>query len=238
MPPSTANKSSPTLLAVGPWDRGEFAAVRDDLDPDRRWPTAPSLADASLSPLDLTTPAELILLAQPRPGVDTQSEIERCRAAWPLARIVVIAGAWCEGELRTGRPLAGVIRLYWHELAPWWLEAVHRLAAGQCPPWSAPLTAPGGAADLHSFATRMHTIHGNQPILAIDAVDLAVFESLEHALNSAGWQCRWQPRHRPEIWSTSDEPLPAAGLWDGAQLDADETQGLKTFCRRLAGASS
>jgi hypothetical protein len=236
MPRSTANEVSPTLLAVGPWDRGEFAAVRDQLDPHGSWPTARSLVDAWNRASDVATPPELILLAQARPGCDDQAEVERWRAAWPLARIIVVAGTWCEGELRTGRPLAGVVRLYWHEFAPWWREALRRLAAGGCPPWSTPLTGPGGAADLLSCGPSRHAIHFHQPVVAIDAVDFAVFESLEHALNPASWQCRWQPRRRPEMWCASGAISLVAGVFDGGQLDAHEQRDLERFCTRLQAA--
>jgi hypothetical protein len=222
---------APSLLAAGPWNRGEFLAVRTQLDPAGHWPTAPSLHDA-INHADNATPSpELLLLAQPRPGLDDQSDIERCRRACPLTRLIVVAGAWCEGELRTGRPPTGAIRLYWHEFPAWWRAGLSALANRCAPPWSYPLTS--GNTWCAPPASRVVPDPG---VLAIDAPTHAAFEALEQAVKPAGWQCRWEPRHRPERWSNAADIQPAAALWDGAQLDAGERHGLQQFCARLAPA--
>src|SRR5688500_17578842 len=68
--------------------------------------------------------AELILFAQSRPGRFRQEDVEFLHRAAPLARLAVLLGVWCEGEMRTDVSLRGVLRIYWHEwqakLAPLW----------------------------------------------------------------------------------------------------------------------
>ena len=234
----TPSREVPSLLAVGPWKCNEFVALRNELDPLGHWPSSLTLNDAVNHAENAALPPELILLAQPRPGLDDQSDIERCRRAWPLTRIIVIAGSWCEGELRTGRPPAGVIRLYWHEFSAWWRSALNQVAENRTPPWSHPLTANltsmCATAGSTSIAPRVHGQHANAPILAIDAPDYGAFEAIEQAAKPAGWQCHWQPRHRPELWSKPAGIHPTAALWDGAQLDAHERRALQQFCARLA----
>jgi hypothetical protein len=229
---------APSLLAVGPWNRAEFLAVRDKLDPHGCWPTVGSLIDAMDSAADFEVPPELILLAQPRPGLDDQSDIERLGRDWPLTRIIVVAGAWCEGELRTGRPHSGVIRLYWHEFPSWWRTALSDFAENRTPSWSNPLTASAtsicAAGCSPSGGPQVHTIRANLSILAIDSRDYAAFEAIEQAVAPDGWQSFWQPRHRPELASSSADNLPTAAVWDGAQLDADGLQALRQFCALLA----
>ena len=138
------------ISAVGPWEHAEFAALRAELDPQRQWTTVATLADLTAALADdsaenaaatnpfVPLPPELVLLAQARPGADDPSQLERLRAVAPLTRVVVVAGSWCEGELRTGHPAAGVVRLYWYELASWWRAAVAEWEANETPAWSEP----------------------------------------------------------------------------------------------------
>jgi hypothetical protein len=71
-------------------------------------------AEEALSSSDSESP-EAIILFQARPGSLSQSDIERLHRKAPLARLIVVAGSWCEGELRSGRPPQGVARLLWHQ---------------------------------------------------------------------------------------------------------------------------
>jgi CheY-like chemotaxis protein len=90
-----------------------------------------SLQDKGLCPV-------VVFLGQSRRGQFGADCIERLLRAAPLARIVVIIGAWCEGETRSGAPLAGTHRVAWHQaphVAPRELAA---LAAGRASIWSWP----------------------------------------------------------------------------------------------------
>src|SRR5215475_14097263 len=115
----------PTVLFLGDTEHADF---RD---------AAELLRDGSNSPVTPTSP-ELIVVAHSRPGAVCTEQIETVRRTWPLASIVVIAGSWCEGELRTGRPWPGVHRLYWYEFQEWWHRQLKLRAAGRCPDWARP----------------------------------------------------------------------------------------------------
>jgi hypothetical protein len=54
-----------------------------------------------------------LLLVQSRPGQISNREVERLHSAAPLARLVGLLGPWCEGEGRSGRPWAGIVRVPW-----------------------------------------------------------------------------------------------------------------------------
>jgi hypothetical protein len=75
---------------------------------------APSPDSAALSPDSEAIP-QAIVLFQARPGSIRQSDVERLHCLAPLARLIVVAGPWCEGELRSGRPIQGVTRILWHQ---------------------------------------------------------------------------------------------------------------------------
>ncbi|MBL9163677.1 MAG: hypothetical protein JNL18_13165 [Planctomycetaceae bacterium] len=234
----------PTLVAVGPWEQAEFAALRAELDPARQWPmvvTLEDLADAlsgkqsdgTAATLGMgTLPPEVALLAQPRPGSDEQSQLERLRTLAPLTRVIVVAGTWCEGELRTGRPPTGVVRLYWYEFAAWWRAALAEWRSQGAPPWSAPLddVRAGQATAVIKPRERDHVIPADEYVIAVDAVDFAVFETMAAVLGPYGWRCEWAPRHRPEL-GTSLRPV--AAIWDGGQMSASELAALHEFAARL-----
>lgn len=225
----------PSLIAVGPWELTEFAAVRREVDPRGEWPCAATLGDVVRAIAAGGTPPELILLAQPRPGVDDPEALEELRRTAPLTRVIVVAGAWCEGELRTGRPLPGVVRLYWYELAPWWRAACAAIARGATPAWSAPLDEPRAGQMSAYIATPVGgnelPVSGNERgAIAVDAVDFAVFETLAEALSPWGWRCEWMPRHRPQLCGHElASPAPVAGIWDGGQLSDHELASLTAF---------
>ena len=237
MPPSP-----PPLVAAGPWDRGEFAALRAELDLRREWPTVATLGALieQIGSQDgaASATAEVILLAQPTPGENHQPAIETLRNVAPLARIICVAGSWCEGELRTGRPPDGVIRLYWYEFAPWWRATIETAAAGRTPAWSEPLDDPrsGRQTPLSEAAVTRAREHANTPrLLAVDAIDFAVFETLASVLASIGWQCEWRPRGRHEhaLAATFD-----AAIWDGGQLAGNELEALSAFAAAIHGANA
>ena len=227
-------ESVPALLAAGPWRAGEFVVVRRAVDPQDAWPLAPSLREAVEKIALAETPPELVLLAQSRPGCDEQADVELLREVAPLTRVVVVAGSWCEGELRTGRPLAGVIRLYWHEFPAWWRAGLACLARRESPPWAEPLDdLRSGQASrwIPAMPRAARNTDINDSLVAIDATDFAVFETLAASLSGDGWQCVWQPRHRPSLIDPSHAP--AAGIWDGSQLHASEAESLAAFSARL-----
>jgi hypothetical protein len=228
-------RPSPDVLLAGPWHAGEFALLLETLDPQRRWPASATLADAVMKVSQSESPPELVFLAQERPGVDSQTDVERLREVAPLTRIIVVAGTWCEGELRTGRPLTGVLRLYWYELLPWWRSAIERVVSGASPPWSEPLTEvragqlvrydkPAGGSGMAQ--------QSNARAIAVNTKDYCAFEPLANGLRLWGWNCHWQPRHRPGLNEALGSPL-AAAIWDGGQLNEDELQGLREFCNRM-----
>ncbi len=45
--------------------------------------------------------------------------------AIPLSRLVVLLGSWCEGETRTGKPLAGFVRIGWCDFVPRFSGLIH-----------------------------------------------------------------------------------------------------------------
>ncbi len=49
-------------------------------------------------------------------------------------------GSWSEGEERSGDPLPGAQRVYWHRWTAWWTAQQELLAAQRCPDWGQAIT--------------------------------------------------------------------------------------------------
>jgi hypothetical protein len=226
--------AQPTVWVVGPWTRGEFSSVRDRLDPGHAWVDVSTLAGATARIDGGELPPEVLLLAQPRPGVNAQEHLDRLYATAPLVRVAVVAGTWCEGEMRTGRPLQGSLRLYWHELPAWWEGAQRDRSAGRAPPWSLPVE-PWAAAAWRDHPGAGMDAQAARAVVAIDARDFATFETLSAALAGLGWRCIWTPRGRKlaDAGRASDAASATAGIWDGGQLDPAECNALQRFCKQF-----
>src|SRR2546427_7236671 len=68
-------------------------------------------ADSNLRTVEAANAPIAMVLVQSRPGQISRGSVERLHAAAPLARLVALVGTWCDGELRSGRPWPGVVRV-------------------------------------------------------------------------------------------------------------------------------
>jgi hypothetical protein len=244
------------LLLAGPWDRAEFAAIRQPIERRYRLPWVASLQAAATHATADATAIEAVLVAVPRPQDLDLTHLHQLTRAAPLLRTVLVAGTWCEGEWRTGCPPRGMQRIYWHEL-PAWLGHAHRaIACGAAPPWSQASSdmhpgswaAPAAGACATSGSSVLDRVVAPGPPrdslwIAIDAIDAATFEAVAQGLATAGWRSVWWPRYRPDLWpgskpsgvfeSPNTSPAIAGGVWVGTQLDSEEAGQLRRFGQRL-----
>jgi hypothetical protein len=207
----------------------EFASVRHQIDPLSTWPSCHTLRQAAGLLEQQAVAPELLLLAQPRPGYYAQSMLAYLRSLAPLTRIVLVAGSWCEGELRTGQPAHGVLRLYWYDLAAWWREAMACQTAARCPPWSEPLE-DGYAGRLRTSSSLPEIVQKRADgLVEVDTLQYETFAALATVLTSAGWSAVWQRHNLPPTTTAGT----TAGIWDGGQLDPPEIDQLANFCQSL-----
>lgn len=130
-----------SILLIGDASRREFAAA---IEFTRSVAQVQHHHEASAAIEHLATAVEspeLILLAQRWPGEFSGPELDSLQSAAPLARIVCLVGSWSEGEARSGRPWPGMVRV---EAVAWPArlgQDLERLARGEAPSWSLPITA-------------------------------------------------------------------------------------------------
>lgn len=92
-------------------------------------------------PAEADPATDVVLLLQSRPGEWLAGRVAAWRRAAPCARWIVIGGPWCGGEARSGRPLAGAVRLDGLQAARELPRLLASLARGARHPATLPPTA-------------------------------------------------------------------------------------------------
>jgi hypothetical protein len=166
---------------------------------------------------------ELVVVAHSRPGSVGIEQLQSLRRSSPLASVVVLAGSWCEGELRTGRAWPGVYRLYWYEFPAWWRRQLTLRAAGCCPDWSRSEEQRMARVALRPVGTKRYA-----GFIILNA-DATTCDTLADVLSEARYASV-----RATAGSGSAIRGADAAIWDGAQLSGDEERKLSRFCASLA----
>lgn len=169
---------------------------------------------------------DLIVVLQSRPGEFSADSVEQLHQLWPLARLVVLLGSWCEGEVRSGKPAPGVWRLYWYEFR----IRVAPFLEGHAVPASSSWTLPRSATENERLLLDLNSPpHLEAGVVAIAAASRASYESLSDACTTFGFRTYWY-RHPS---SFSSVPT-VAGIWDVRPSDASEWFLIEEFARGIS----
>jgi hypothetical protein len=205
---SSAETPGFVIVCVGRTNRSEFSDVLPSLAPWGTVLTAPTPRAARTQLTHESLTPDVIVVAQSYPGEFTDEQIDDLRRDAPLARVVAVLGTWCEGEMRSGTPWSGAVRVYWHQWKPHCHLEMQRLLAGRESLWNLPPTA-GDEERCLTIAARTHQRGTGLVDIVTDQYD--VFDLLAVACHDRGYEPRWQ--------RTLDEPqadTPAIVLFDAA----------------------
>ena len=103
---------------------------------------------------------DLMILLVAHPGEFSAAAVEEWRHRAPLARVVALLGAWCEGEARSGHPWPAIPRIYWHQWVNWFAREMSALEAGICGTLSLPITATDEERLLHPVEIQEKLVRG------------------------------------------------------------------------------
>jgi hypothetical protein len=219
----------PVIWIIGDWQHVDFTAVVLWLQERaicRRFISADEASEAAdVSPVqaDAAAPASL-LLVQARPGQIDAEAVEQLHRRFPLARLVALVGPWCEGELRSGRPLPGVARVSWRN----WSS---RLATdlGLATGTDAPL--PRTASDAERLARSVAALKRRSSaglLAAVCAGDRDRYESLRDCLTLLGVRSLWQLPSVPLDAAAVDLVLVAGWEnWPMAEYGASAVEAMR-----------
>ena len=158
----------------------------------------------------LSTPDfDLIIVAQSRPGQFAQAEIESWQQRYPLTPVIVVLGSWCEGEMRSGKPLIGVPRLYWHQFSAQYEDFTEQIIAGKPTRWHLPSTSTRSDVLLTLPAANTAPPHPI-PSIAIYTRLQTDYEMLSDICRPLAAEINWCSPVPPtcEPVSVANDPLP------------------------------
>ena len=150
--------ASLTVLYIGEASSDEFRTVIHWLRLHSNLTWSRGVGDAERLLANGCDDPVLVVLAQSYPGQFSPVAIERLRRQIPLARLIHLVGAWCDGEIRSGQPLAGVTRVHWHDWRPRFEFEFECWRSGGCPTWG----IAQSSSDEEQFAWQMKAVAGNR----------------------------------------------------------------------------
>lgn len=169
---------------------------------------------------------ETIVVAASRPGQFTQRQIESLIQRSPLVPIVALMGGWCEGEMRTGNPWRGVIRVYWHQFVPRMAEEL--VSINRRGRLSLPRTFT--EVEVHNANIAIPDVKP-RGMVVIRAATLDVYESLADTCSVIGHATVWENARQAAFVRGA-----VAALWDvGSSIEFDQC-ALRDFTSRVAPA--
>ena len=169
-----------------------------------------------------------IVLAQAYPGQFPLAAVDRLRSLAPLARLIAILGSWCEGEPRSGHPLPGVIRTYWHQAAVRIRREFPSRIEDQDSAWRLPATA---TEEERLLASAHAPLPKGAGLVAIWTRRPEMERLLADACCRAGYATAWlQPRQPTRVRRA------VATIYDGAVLDAAGQAEIKQLTAAVSPA--
>ena len=214
------------ILLVGNTNRDEFRRARAVLDSVGRVTYTTDAESAAEAINSGRLVPELIVIAQAYPFQFSHQAVDWLRRLAPLSRTIGLMGSWCEGEVRTGRPWPGAVRVYWHQWPPRCSRELGRMARGECSAWSLPPTA--------TDEERLLTAADESPparcgLIAIHTRRGEMEDWLSAACRSRGYSTVWLRPQRPAKVEGA-----AAAIFNGTDLRGDELDELKRLSSTLA----
>ena len=213
---------------MGNTDRSEFRQARAALDERARVTAVPDVESAVAALAAGQVVPEVIVVVQAFPAQFSHQAIDRLRLLAPLSRVLGLLGSWCEGEMRTGKPWPGAIRVYWHQWLPRCDQELRRMHGGRCSAWGLPLTAT--EEERLMFAPQRPPAK-RQGLIAIHSRPLEMENWLSAACRSRGLSTVWLRPPRPARVEGA-----TAAIFDGSDIRGEELDELKHLAATLGSA--
>ena len=147
---------------------------------------------------------DLVVVAQSRRSQFLANDVEVVQAMFGITPVVSLLGSWCEGESRSGTPLPGLIRVYWHQWQGRYTRFVQQLEQSGITSWHAPRTsAVSGQIEANSRPPQSQ----QDVLVGISAWTKGQHDMVADAVGHFGWKSCWVER---SIWDAhSASPLAA-----------------------------
>ncbi len=142
-----------------------------------------------LDSLDSNSPAvQLVVVAQSRRGQLSEEIAQTLGSRFPGVPLIALLGSWCEGETRSGDPMPGFSRVFWHQWKGRYQNFLEQMAESHSSDWHLPRTST--LADLARRTPKRIHPRTNQ-VIGVSAKRLDDFETLADALDTLGFTSVW-----------------------------------------------
>ena len=166
------------------------------------------------------TQFDLIVMAESRRDQIQPETMEWLRQKFSGVPIVNLLGSWCEGEMRSGSPLPGVIRVYWHQWSGQYAQFVNQLKENSITDWHLPATTT--IADRLQSSTTPVDLQNE--IIGVSAWTQTQYEMLADSLKTMGYRSRWLER---STWDAEAIRILSAICIDANSMTQDLTNRLQ-----------
>jgi len=217
-----------TILLLGNMRRREFLKARAAMDACAQVVEAADIDAACTALADGEQAFDLIVLATAYPGQFPAEAIERLRRLAPLGRVVALLGSWCEGEMRSGHPCPGAIRVYWHQWAPRIGRESARWHDGVRSSWGLPATT---SEEERVLAVADEKFFRRSGLIAVCSDEFAMQDWISAACRRAGYTTAWlRPGDPPPV------ETPLAAIFDGSDQPWHQYEHLRRFAAAVRPA--
>ena len=127
------------IVVTGDWTQPDFVDVLRELSPQTQFVEIDAIGQIANAP-------DLLVLAQARRHQFGPSLVSKLLVQWPTTPAVHLLSSWCEGELRSGKPLPGWVRVYWHRWAVEYSRFVAARLANRASAWDRAVNPLGRSA--------------------------------------------------------------------------------------------
>ena len=90
-----------------------------------------------------------VIIAQSRRGQFESEQLEQLISQFVNTPVIALCGSWCEGEPRSGTPVAGLVRVYWHSWLGQFDHFVAELKKQKIATWQLPKIASAADRIMH-----------------------------------------------------------------------------------------
>ena len=181
---------------------------------------------------ELDSNCSLIVIAQSRRNQFDRKRIEWLFSAYPHIPLIALSGSWCEGESRSGSPVPGMIRVYWHQWRGRLGSFRRQLENLQIATWQLPKTLSSADRVLRDLpCAQIET--DDRPLIGISALTPNSFGMFQDACNAAEFDMVWiETVGEEEV----GEHVPELILLDGNSMSQHFVKRVRNV-RRLYPAS-
>ena len=133
---------------------------------------------------------DLVVIAQSRRGQYQPRLVEKLLTKFVNKPVVALCGSWCEGETRSGEPIPGLIRIYWHQWLGQLDNFLFQINERSMATWQLPKIANISDQVIHQSGSSVANLD-RTICVGVSTYTQEYYLTLQDALLVSGYQSHW-----------------------------------------------